>query len=193
MIRCAGAGVAAPARYLSQMALRRHLARFFSGGLAGAAARLAFRYIRKLLALLLAVCAHLRDDLGKSLNVRRVDGCQGPQRTAGGDHLVGRVRAAGHARVLHAQHAEAMPHARFAGGDTMSGRLDNPVVTPAFTGFRHIGLQQYPRLQQPMGRALALSYQRFKLLPFLNAQPHNIPLYRNLLRSHHCLRPMPCR
>jgi len=25
--------------------------------------------------------------------------------------------------------------------------LDDPIVTPAFTGFRHIGLQQYPRLQ----------------------------------------------
>src|SRR6476660_4952328 len=77
-------------------------------------------------------------------------------------------------------------------GCTGLQRLDNPVVTPAFTGFRHIGLQQYPRLQQPLGRALALSYHRFKLLPFLNAKPHNILLYRNLLRSHHCLRRMPC-
>src|SRR5207344_2385590 len=40
-------------------------------------------------------------------------------------------------------------------GCTGLQRLDNPVVTPAFTGFRHIGLQQYPRLQQPLGRALA--------------------------------------
>src|ERR1019366_9015995 len=40
--------------------------------------------------------------------------------------------------------------------------LDNPAVTPAFTGFRDIGLQQYSRLQQPLGRALAFPYQRLK-------------------------------
>src|SRR5713226_1592344 len=48
-------------------------------------------------------------------------------------------------------------------------RLDNPVVTPAFTGLRHIGLKQYPRLQQALGRALAFAYQRFELLALLNA------------------------
>jgi hypothetical protein len=71
-------------------------------------------------------------------------------------------------------------------------RLDNPVVTPAFTGFRHIGLQQYPRLQQPLRCALAFAYQRFELLTFLTAQPHNILLYRNVLRSHDCLRRIRC-
>src|SRR5580704_12707850 len=71
-------------------------------------------------------------------------------------------------------------------------RLDNPVVTPAFTGFRHIGLQQYPRLQQPLRCTLAFAYQRFELLTFLTAQPHNILLYRNVLRSHDCLRRIRC-
>ena len=66
--------------------------------------------------------------------------------------------------------------------------LDDPAVTPAFTGFRDIGLQQYPRLQQPLRRALSFPDQRFKPLAFLAAQPHNILLYRNLLRSHDCLR-----
>ncbi len=67
-------------------------------------------------------------------------------------------------------------------------RLDDPVVTPAFTGFGNVSLQQYPRLQQALRCALALSYQRFKLFAFLAAQPHNILLYRNLLRSHDRLR-----
>jgi hypothetical protein len=58
--------------------------------------------------------------------------------------------------------------------------------TSAFNNIR-----EYPRLQQALGRALAFSYQRFELLAFLNAQPHNILLYRNLLRSHDCLRRMP--
>jgi hypothetical protein len=67
-------------------------------------------------------------------------------------------------------------------------RLDDPVVTPAFAGLRHIGLQQYPCLQQPLRRALAFSYQPFELLAFLTAQPHNIFLYRNLPGSHDRLR-----
>src|SRR5882762_6990563 len=71
-------------------------------------------------------------------------------------------------------------------------RLDNPVVTPAFTGFRYIGLQQYPRLQQPLRCALAFAYQGFELLAFLTAQPHNILLYRKVLRSHDCLRRIRC-
>jgi hypothetical protein len=33
--------------------------------------------------------------------------------------------------------------------------LDDPAVTSAFTGFRDIGLQQYPRLQQRLRRALS--------------------------------------
>src|SRR6266853_4896038 len=66
--------------------------------------------------------------------------------------------------------------------------LDNPAVTPAFTGFRDIGLQQYARLQQPLRRAFSFPYQCFKLFAFLAAQPHNILLYRNLLRSHDRLR-----
>jgi hypothetical protein len=63
-------------------------------------------------------------------------------------------------------------------------RLDDPVVAPAFTALRNISLQQYSRLQQPLRRALAFAYQRFKLLALLAAQPHNILLYRNLLGSH---------
>jgi hypothetical protein len=70
-------------------------------------------------------------------------------------------------------------------------RLDDPVVTPAFTGFGNVGLQQYPRLQQALRRALALSYQRFEMLAFLAAQPHNILLYRNILASHDPLRRLP--
>jgi len=42
-------------------------------------------------------------------------------------------------------------------------------------------------LQQPLRRAFAFSYQRFKLFAFLAAQPNNILLYRNLPRSHDCL------
>src|ERR1035437_6668147 len=67
-------------------------------------------------------------------------------------------------------------------------RLDDPVVTPAFTVFGNVSHQQYPRLQQALRCALALSYQRFKLFAFLAAQPHNILLYRNPLRSHDRLR-----
>src|ERR1700688_5215704 len=49
---------------------------------------------------------------------------------------------------------------------------------------QHIGTTiQYPRLQQPLRCALAFAYQRFELLTFITAQPHNILLYRNLLRS----------
>src|SRR6476620_6119801 len=65
--------------------------------------------------------------------------------------------------------------------------LDDPAVTPTCTGFRGIGLQQYSRLQQPLRRALAFPYQRFKLFALLAAQPNNILLYRNLLGSHDCL------
>jgi hypothetical protein len=70
--------------------------------------------------------------------------------------------------------------------------LDDPAVTPAFTGFRDVGLQQYSRLEQSLGRALAFPYQRFKLFAFLAAQTHNILLYRNLLGSHDCLRRSRC-
>ena len=41
---------------------------------------------------------------------------------------------------------------------------------------------------QPLRRALSFPDQRLKLLAFLAAQPHNIFLYRNLLRSHDRLR-----
>src|SRR2546427_4137245 len=44
-----------------------------------------------------------------------------------------------------------------------------------------------PRLQYPARRALTFPNQRFKPFAFLAAQPHNILLYRNLLRSHDCL------
>src|SRR6267154_6797985 len=58
--------------------------------------------------------------------------------------------------------------------------------------FRDIGLQQYSRLQQPLRRAFAFPYQRFKPFAFLAAQPNNILLYRNLLGSHDCLRRPRC-
>jgi hypothetical protein len=48
---------------------------------------------------------------------------------------------------------------------------------------RDIGLQQDPRLQDPARRALSFPNQRFKPFAFLAAQPHNILLYRNLLRG----------
>jgi hypothetical protein len=35
--------------------------------------------------------------------------------------------------------------------------LDDPAVTPPFIGVRDVGLQQYPRLQQPLRRAIFLS------------------------------------
>src|SRR4029450_7871965 len=62
--------------------------------------------------------------------------------------------------------------------------LNDPAITPTFTGLRDIGLQQYPGLQQPARRALSLPNQRFNLLALLAAQPHNMRLYRNLLHSH---------
>src|SRR5437879_7995468 len=65
--------------------------------------------------------------------------------------------------------------------------FDDPVVAPPFASFRDIGLQQDPRLQYPARRALSFPNQRFKPFAFLAAQPHNILLYRNLLRSHDCL------
>ena len=42
--------------------------------------------------------------------------------------------------------------------------------------------------KSPARQALALPYQHFKPFALLAAQPHNIFLYRNLLRSHDCLR-----
>jgi len=95
--------------------------------------------------------------------------------------------------LLAAQHSlEAFFHQLFPDpvnhGCAGLQRLDNAAVTPAFTGFRHVGLQQYPSLQQPLRGALALAYQRFELLAFLSAQPHNILLYRNILPGHHRLR-----
>src|SRR5262249_15567201 len=65
--------------------------------------------------------------------------------------------------------------------------FDDPVVAPPFASFRDIGLQQDPRLQHPARRALSFPNQCFKPFAFLAAQPHNILLYRNLLRSHDCL------
>src|SRR6266540_4133906 len=65
--------------------------------------------------------------------------------------------------------------------------VDDPVVAPPFASFRDIGLQQDPRLQYPARRALSFPNQGFKPFAFLAAQPHNILLYRNLLRSHDCL------
>jgi hypothetical protein len=47
--------------------------------------------------------------------------------------------------------------------------LDDPAVTPPFTGFRDIGLQQNPRIQQPLRRALSFPDQRLELLALIYA------------------------
>jgi hypothetical protein len=66
----------------------------------------------------------------------------------------------------------------------VTGAIDNVEFhDPPFTSFRDIGLQQYPRLQQPLRWALSFPNQRFKPFAFLAAQPHNIFLYRNLLAA----------
>src|SRR5437667_12768025 len=67
--------------------------------------------------------------------------------------------------------------------------LDDPAVAPTFTGARNIGLQQYPRLQEPLCRAPSFPDQRLTLLPFIRTQPHHISLYPNRLRSPHTPRP----
>jgi hypothetical protein len=46
----------------------------------------------------------------------------------------------------------------------------------------------FNNIQQLTRWALALAKQRFELFAFRTTQPHNIPLYRYLLRSHHRLR-----
>jgi hypothetical protein len=58
-------------------------------------------------------------------------------------------------------------------GHAGSQSVDDPAVTPSFTSFRDIGLQQYPGLQQPLCRAFAFPKRRFKPFAFLAAQPHN--------------------
>src|SRR5487761_2472 len=63
-------------------------------------------------------------------------------------------------------------------------RPNDPAVAPACAAFRDISLQQYPRLQQPSRRALSLPKQRLKLFALRAAQPHNVLLYRNILRRH---------
>src|SRR5215208_7131822 len=68
--------------------------------------------------------------------------------------------------------------------DGLVSKVDDPAVTPPFTSFRDIGLQQYPRLQKPSRRAFSLPDQRGKLFAFLATQPHHIFLYRNLPRRH---------
>src|SRR6516225_6164274 len=98
----------------------------------------------------------------------------------------------GHRARLAAQHGlEAFFHQLFAHpvnhGWAGFQSFDDPVVAPPFASFRDIGLQQDPRLQYPARRALSFPKQRFKPFAFLAAQPHNILLYRNLLRSHDCL------
>src|SRR5262249_19312620 len=65
--------------------------------------------------------------------------------------------------------------------------FDDPVVAPPFASFRDTGFQQDPPLQPQARRAFSFPNQRFKPFAFLAAQPHNILLYRNLLRSHDCL------
>src|SRR2546422_10810102 len=66
--------------------------------------------------------------------------------------------------------------------------LCNLAVTPSIPTFRDIGLEQCPRLQQPLRGALPFPNQRFKPFAFLATQPHHIFLYRNLLCSHDRLR-----
>src|SRR5262249_26025428 len=97
-----------------------------------------------------------------------------------------------HRARLAAQHGlEAFFHQLFAHlvnhGWAGFQSFDDPVVAPPFASFRDISLQQDPRLQYPARRALSFPNQRFKPFAFLAAQPHNILLYRNLLRSHDCL------
>src|SRR6267143_5732891 len=97
-----------------------------------------------------------------------------------------------HRARLAAQHGlEAFFHQLFAHpvnhGWACFQSFDDPVVAPPFASFRDIGLQQDPRLQYPARRALSFPNQGFKPFAFLAAQPHNIFLYRNLLRSHDCL------
>ena len=78
---------------------------------------------------------------------------------------------------------QLLAHAVDHGCAGVQGRND-PAVAPPFASLRDIGLQQDARLQQPPRRAFSLADQRFKLLAFLAAQPHNVLLYRNLLPSH---------
>src|SRR5437660_4349820 len=104
-----------------------------------------------------------------------------------------KIRANGRHRArLAAQHRlEAFFHQLFAypvnHGWAGFQSFDDPVVAPSFASFRDIGLQQDPRFQYPARRALSFPNQRFKPFAFFAAQPHNILLYRNLLRSHDCL------
>src|ERR1700730_16501439 len=63
-------------------------------------------------------------------------------------------------------------------------RLDDPAVAPSFASIRNVGLQQYPRLHQPLGRAFAFADHLVELLALVLAQPHHILLYRNRLASH---------
>ena len=63
-------------------------------------------------------------------------------------------------------------------------RLDDPAVAPSFASIRNVGLQQYPRLHQPLCRAFAFADHLVELLALVLAQPHHILLYRNRLASH---------
>ena len=62
--------------------------------------------------------------------------------------------------------------------------LNDPAVAPGFAGVRNIGLQQYPRFHQLPGWAFPLPQHHLEPLALFAAQPHDIFLYRNLLRSH---------
>ncbi len=61
---------------------------------------------------------------------------------------------------------------------------DDLVVAPSFAGFRDVGRQQNPRLQQALRRVAPFPDQCFKQRTLAAAQPHNIFLYDNFLRSH---------
>src|SRR5271157_4004381 len=98
-----------------------------------------------------------------------------------------------HRSLLAAQHGiEALFHQLLAcpvdHGWAGLQSLRNLAVTPSIPTFRDIGLEQYPRLQQPLRGALPFPNQRFKPFAFLATQPHHIFLYRNLLCSHDRLR-----
>ena len=77
-----------------------------------------------------------------------------------------KIRAtAGVARLLAAQHSlKALFHQLLAHPVkhrwTGIQSRDDPTVTPSFAGIRHIGLQQYARLQRSLRAALSLAKQR---------------------------------
>ena len=87
------------------------LTTFVGASFTGVSASLAFDKLRELVAFLLAGHANIRNGLRKGRRERRVDARQRRQCAARGDQIVSRLRAIGHAGVLHRQHVEAMTKA----------------------------------------------------------------------------------